>query len=92
MSKEKVPKTIDEVLEHFRPLEQEPDVVRMVRDELPAHLFVEDEDNRYHAWCSHCNEWVYLPKSRHKAKVECPSCGETADIIHTWRGYRKLVD
>ncbi|WP_295156172.1 PcfJ domain-containing protein [Selenomonas sp. AE3005] len=92
MSKEKVPKNLDELLEHFRPLEQEPEVVRMVRDELPAHLFVDDDGDRYHAWCSHCREWVHLPKSRHKAKVECPSCGETADIIHTWRGYKNLVD
>ncbi|MBR1694601.1 MAG: PcfJ domain-containing protein, partial [Selenomonas sp.] len=92
MSKEKVPKTVAEVLEHFRPLEQEPEVVRMVRDELPAHLFVDDDGERYHAWCSHCREWVHLPKSRHKAKVECPSCGETADIIHMWRGYKNLVD
>ncbi len=92
MSKEKVPKTVAEVLEHFRPLKQEPEVVRMVRDELPAHLFVDDDGERYHAWCSHCREWVHLPKSRHKAKVECPSCGETADIIHMWRGYKNLND
>ena len=92
MSKEKVPKTVAEVLEHFRPLEQEPEVVRMVRNKLPAHLFVDDDGERYHAWCSHCREWVHLPKSRHKAKVECPSCGETADIIHMWRGYKNLVD
>ena len=92
MSKEKVPKTVAEVLEHFQPLKQEPEVVRMVRDELPTHLFVDDGGDRYHAWCSHCREWVHLPKSRHKAKVECPSCGETADIIHMWRGYKNLVD
>ena len=92
MSKEKVPKTVAEVLEHFRPLEQEPEIVEMVRAEMNTHFFVDDQEYRYKAWCSHCREWVDLKKSKHRAVTTCPNCGEQGDVIHTWRGYKNLND
>ncbi|WP_303815365.1 hypothetical protein [Selenomonas ruminantium] len=92
MAGKNVPKTVSEVLEHFRPLEQEPDVVEMVREEMNVHFFVDDEAYRHKAWCSHCREWVDLKKSKHRAVTTCPNCGEQGDVIHTWRGYKNLVD
>ena len=92
MSKEKVPKTVAEVLEHFRPLEQESEIVEMVRAEMNTHFFVDDQEYRYKAWCSHCREWVDLKKSKHRAVTTCPNCGEQGDVIHTWRGYKNLND
>lgn len=92
MSKERVPREVIEVLEHFKPLEQEPDIVEAVREKIPTHLFVDDPDTRHDAWCSHCREWVHIDKSRHKATVACPCCGEKGDVIHTWRGYKRLTD
>ena len=92
MSKEKVPKTVAEVLEHFRPLKQEPEIVERVRAEMNTHFFVDDQEYRYKAWCSHCREWVDLKKSKHRAVTTCPNCGEQGDVIHTWRGYKNLND
>ena len=92
MSRENVPQDVPEVLEHFLPLEQEPEIVELVREEMPTHFFVDDPDARHYAWCSHCREWVNLDKSRHKARIRCPYCGEEGDIIHTWRGYKGLTD
>lgn len=92
MSRENVPQDVLEVLEHFHPLEQEPEIVLMVREQLPTHFFVDDPDARHYAWCSHCREWVNLDKSRHKAVIRCPYCGEEGDIIHMWRGYKHLTD
>ena len=92
MAGKNVPKTVSEVLEHFRPLEQEPDVVEMVREKMNVHFFVDDEAYRHKAWCSHCREWVDLKKSKHRAVTTCPNCGEQGDVIHTWRGYKNLND
>lgn len=92
MSGRDVPKYVYEVLEHFNPIEMEPETVEMVRDAVPTHFFVDDPDARHYAWCSHCKEFVLLDKSRHKAKIHCPCCGEEGDIIHTWRGYKSMVD
>ena len=92
MSKENVPKTIPQVLEHFKELADEPEIIQKVRDQLPTHFFVDDQEVRHRAWCSHCGEWVYLDKSRHQATVSCPHCGVEGNIIHTWRGYKHLSD
>ena len=92
MAGKNVPKTVSEVLEHFRPLEQEPDVVEVVREKMNVHFFVDDEAYRHKAWCSHCREWVDLKKSKHRAVTTCPNCGEQGDVIHTWRGYKNLND
>ena len=92
MAGKNVPRTVPEVLEHFRPLEQEPEIVQRVRDEIPTHFFVDDPDARHYAWCSHCQQFVNLDKSRHQAEIECPYCGSTGNVIHTWRGYKNLVD
>ena len=92
MSKDRIPQTIPEVLEHFKDLQDEPEIIQKVRDQLPTHFFVDDQEIRHHAWCSHCGEWVYLDKSRHQATVSCPHCGEEGNIIHTWRGYKHLTD
>ena len=92
MSKENVPQTIPQVLEHFKELADEPEICKKVRDQLPTHFFVDDPEVRHHAWCSHCQEWVYLDKSRHQAVVSCPNCGAEGNIIHTWRGYKHLSD
>lgn len=92
MSKENVPQTIPQVLEHFKELADEPEIIQKVRDQLPTHFFVDDKEVRHRAWCSHCRGWVYLDKSRHQATVSCPHCGEEGNIIHTWRGYKHLSD
>jgi len=92
MSKENVPKTIPQVREHFKELADEPEIIQKVRDQLPTHFFVDDQEVRHHAWCSHCGEWVYLDKSRHQAVVSCPNCGAEGNIIHMWRGYKHLSD
>jgi len=92
MSKENVPQTIPQVLEHFKELADEPEILQKVHDQLPTHFFVDDPEVRHHAWCSHCNEWVYLDKSRHQAVVSCPNCGAEGNIIHMWRGYKHLSD
>ena len=92
MSRRNVPTDVYEVLEHFDPLEQEPETVELVRDKVPVHFFVDDPDARYYAWCSHCKEFVNLDKSHHRKETTCPYCGAAGDIIHTWRGYKGLVD
>lgn len=92
MSGRNVPTDVYEVLEHFNDLEQEPETVELVRDEVPTHFFVDDPNDRYYAWCSHCQEFVTFSKSRHRAKMSCPACGAEGDMIHTWRGYKNLVD
>lgn len=92
MSGRNVPQDVPEVLEHFLPLEQDLETVELVRDEVPTHFFVDDPDARYYAWCSHCQEFVNLDKSHHRKKTTCPYCGAEGDIIHTWRGYKNLVD
>ncbi len=92
MSKENVPQTIPQVMEHFNKLADEPEILQKVRDQLPTHFFVNEPDVRYHAWCSHCGEWVYLDKSRHQAVVSCPNCETKGNVIHTWRGYKHLTD
>lgn len=92
MSGRNVPQDVPEVLEHFLPLEQDLETVELVRDEVPTHFFVDDPDARYYAWCSHCKEFVTLDKSHHRKRITCPYCGEEGDIIHTWRGYKNLVD
>ena len=92
MSGRNVPTDVYEVLEHFNDLEQEPETVELVRDEVPTHFFVDDPNDRYYAWCSHCQEFVGLCKSRHRDVVECPCCGAEGTVIHTWRGYKHLVD
>ena len=92
MSRRNVPQEVYEVLEHFETIEQEPETIELVRDEVPTHFFVDDPDARHYAWCSHCKEFVNLDKSRHRAKICCPYCGEEGDVIHTWRGYKGLVD
>ena len=92
MSGRNVPQNVPEVLEHFLPLEQDLETVELVRDEVPTHFFVDDPDARYYAWCSHCKEFVNLDKSHHRKKTTCPYCGAEGDIIHTWRGYKHLVD
>jgi predicted RNA-binding Zn-ribbon protein involved in translation (DUF1610 family) len=92
MSKENVPQTVPQVREHFKELADEPEIIQKVRDQLPTHFFVDDQEVRHHAWCSHCGEWVYLDKSRHQAVVSCPNCGAEGNIIHMWRGYKHLSD
>lgn len=92
MSRRNVPQDVPEVLEHFLPLEQDLETVELVRDKVPTRFFVDDPDDRYHAWCSHCQEFVGLYKSHHRAVVECPCCGAEGTIIHTWRGYKNLRD
>ena len=92
MSGRNVPTDVYEVLEHFNDLEQEPETVELVRDEVPTHFFVDDPDARYYAWCSHCKEFVNLDKSHHRKRTTCPYCGASGDVIHTWRGYKNLVD
>ncbi len=92
MSKENVPQTIPQVREHFKELADEPEIIQKVHDQLPTHFFVDDQEVRHHAWCSHCQEWVYLDKSRHQAVVSCPNCGTEGNVIHMWRGYKHLSD
>lgn len=92
MSKENVPQTVPQVREHFKELADEPEILQKVRDQLPTHFFVDNPEVRHHAWCSHCQEWVYLDKSRHQAVVSCPNCETEGNIIHTWRGYKHLSD
>lgn len=92
MSGQSVPPTVSCVLAHFHLLTQEPEVVEKIRRQLPTHFFIDDPEDRYHAWCSHCREWVHLDKSRHRAIISCPKCGKVGDIIHTWRGYKHLTD
>lgn len=44
-------------------------------------------------WCTHCRRWEKISKGAdlsHLSKVYCPSCGNSLQVIHTWRRTGRL--
>ena len=57
-----------------------------IRKETAHYIFVDrDEDGSHRCFCSRCQQDVDLGKTKHKAKVICPSCGKELEILHNWR-------
>lgn len=90
MSREHVPKTVEEVNAHFAPLGE--DIMDRMREIMPHHLWVWSEADRHRAWCDHCGNFVKIGKSRHRARSICPACLHEAEVIHIWRGIKTLRD
>lgn len=90
MSREHVPKTVEEVNAHFAPLGE--DIMDRMREIMPHHLWVWDKEERHRAWCDHCGTFVTIDKSRHRGRSFCPTCLHEAEVIHLWRGVKTLQD
>ena len=57
-----------------------------IRKESAHYIFVDRDDNGNHiCHCDKCGNTIDLGKTKHRAKVKCPSCGAELEIIHKWR-------
>jgi len=57
-----------------------------IRKESAHYIFVDRDNNGNHVChCDRCGKDIDLGKTKHRAKVKCPSCGHELEIIHKWR-------
>ena len=65
-----------------------------IRRETAHYIFVDKDDAGNHiCHCDSCGNDVELWKTKHRAKVICPSCGKEMEIFHTWRcKYDETID
>lgn len=87
----RMPETVEEVQAHF-PQDLDEEVVARIREIMPHHLWVCSAEDRHHAWCDFCGNFVQIDRSRHRRKALCPACLHEAEVIHTWRGCKTLRD
>ena len=87
----RMPETVEEVQAHF-PQDLDEEVVARIREIMPHHLWVCSAEDRHHAWCDFCGNFVRIDRSRHRRKALCPACLHEAEVIHTWRGCKTLRD
>lgn len=87
----RMPETVEEVQAHF-PRDLDEEVVARIREIMPHHLWVCSAEDRHHAWCDFCGNFVRIDRSRHRRKALCPACLHEAEVIHTWRGCKTLRD
>lgn len=63
-----------------------------IRKETAHYIFVNrDEEGKHHCHCDRCDKDIELGKTKHKAKVICPSCKKELEIHHDWRAQRKVT-
>lgn len=87
----RMPETVEEVQVHF-PQDLDEEVVARIREIMPHHLWVCSAEDRHHAWCDSCGNFVRIDRSRHRRQTLCPACLHEAEVIHTWRGCKTLRD
>ena len=102
MSKDRVPQTIPQVREHFKELADEPEIIQKVRDQLPTHFFVDDQEVIRNsevltqaAWKLECirKAIAKVPEEYRQGTIDCLVYNVPyADIAHenTWRKWRKV--
>lgn len=87
----RMPETVEEVQAHF-PQDLDEEAVARIREIMPHHLWVCSAEDRHHAWCDSCGNFVRIDRSRHRRQALCPACLHEAEVIHTWRGCKTLRD
>lgn len=61
----RMPETVEEVQAHF-PKDLDEEVVARIREIMPHHLWVCSAEDRHHAWCDSCGNFVRIDRSRHR--------------------------
>ena len=56
-----------------------------IRKETAHYIYVDREEGGYKCTCSRCQTEVDLGKTKHRAKVICPSCNHEMEVMHKWR-------